>query len=245
MSDAACHRLADDLDGMVRVFGTSEPAHLAALARRERPHLVALDTHVAGHAAWRALSALQADQGAPAVPLLLFAHEDEEAERSLDLGLITLLGKPLSVEEATAKVLHAVGGEEGAAVLIADDDAHVRRILGDALTAAGCDVRAAGSGGEFLDLARRVQPHAAVVDLLMPGMDGLEAIAVMRAEPVLSRIPVIALVNRELPEVDMEQLAESILKLQRSHRARSRATAELMRQALAHVGSGAAPSAAS
>jgi hypothetical protein len=62
---------------------------------------------------------------------------------------------------------------------------------------------------------------------------------------VLSRIPVIALVNRELPEVDMEQLAESILKLQRSHRARSRATAELMRQALAHVGSGAAPSAAS
>jgi PAS domain S-box-containing protein len=236
-SDAACHRLADDLTGAVRVLGTREPTHLAALARRERPDLIGLDTHVSDRAAWRALSALQAEAGTAIIPVLLFAHEDEEAERSLDLGLITLIGKPLTIEDATEAVLRSVGGAAGAAVLIADDDPHVRRILGEALTAAGCDVRVASSGGELLDLARRVQPDAAVVDLLMPGMDGLEAIALMRAEPVLARIPVLALMNREMPDADMDHLAESILTLERSHRARTRATADLMRQALERIGS--------
>jgi PAS domain S-box-containing protein len=242
-NDAACHRMASALTSAVRVLGTAEPTHLAALARRERPDLVALDTNVSGHAAWRALNVLQSESATASIPLLLFAHEDEEAERSLDLGLMTIVGKPLSVEEATEKVLQMVGAARGASVLIADDDAHVRRILGEALTAAGCDVRAASSGGELLDVARRMQPHVAVVDLLMPGMDGLEAIALMRAEPVLSRIPVLALVNRAMPDADMAHLAESILTLERSHRARTRSTSELLRQALDRV-NGSSPSGA-
>jgi PAS domain S-box-containing protein len=243
-SDTACHRLSDDLRHELRVLGTPEPTHLASLARRERPHVVALDVRAPGHAAWRAMNALQAEAGTSSIPLMLFAHEDDDAERSIEFGVVTLIGKPLSVDDATKSVLSAVGGPEGAAILIADNDPHVRRILGEALSAAGCDVRAAASGGELLDLARRVQPHAVVVDLLMPGMDGLESIALMRGEPALARIPVLALVNRELPEDDMERLTESIRTLERGHRARRRSTAELLRQAVEAVGSaGAAPTA--
>jgi CheY-like chemotaxis protein len=222
----------------MRVLGTSEPAHFAALARRERPHLLALDAHSEDNAAWRVMSALQTDPGTAAIPLLLFAREDPEAERSLDLGMLTLIGKPLSIEEATARVRSSLQGEEEATIVVADDDPHVRRILGEALSAAGCDVRAASSGGELLDLARRLHPHTVVVDLLMPGMNGIEAIALMRAEPALAQIRVIALANREMPEEDMTELTQAIAALERGHRARTRATAELVRHAVDRVGAG-------
>jgi DNA-binding NtrC family response regulator len=58
-------------------------------------------------------------------------------------------------------------------VLIIDDEEIVREILETLLTRAGYRVRAAGSGEEGLELARSIPFDAAVVDLMMPGIDGL------------------------------------------------------------------------
>ncbi|HSJ24226.1 MAG TPA: ATP-binding protein [Longimicrobiales bacterium] len=225
-------RLALDLDGTARVVGVTEPAQLAGLVRRERPGLIAVDAHAPDLAAWRAITTLQSEAGMPTPPVLLFAPDDSTAERALDLGELTFLGKPISVEEATATVRRLVGEEPDPRVLVGDDDAHVRRILGEALAATDCDVRTASSGGELLDLARRVQPHIVLVDLLMPGMDGLEAIAVMRTEPNLSQVRIVALMNRELSTEEMAELEAAVTSVERSRRGRVRATADLVRRAI-------------
>jgi PAS domain S-box-containing protein len=237
--DDALQRLAEDMDGAVRLIGATEPAQLAGLVRRERPLLIAIDAHAPEFAAWRALAALQADAVASHVPVLLFAHDDELSERALDLGELTVLGKPISVEEATAVVTGIVGNEPEPRVIVGDDDPHVRRILGEALAAVGCDVRTASSGGELLDIARRVQPHVVLIDLLMPGMDGLEAIAIMRAEPHLSRACIVALANREMPAGEMAELSAAVLAVERSRRGRVRATVDLLRHAVDAAGAGA------
>jgi PAS domain S-box-containing protein len=231
-------RLSETLAGAVRVLGTTEPTQVAALARRERPAIIALDARAPDHGAWRALGALQGEPGTASVPALLYAHQDDAGESALDFGVVTLLAKPLSVEYAADVVQRAAGGREDLTVTIADDDHDVRRILGEALTAAGCNVRTASSGGELLDLARRIGPHVVVTDLLMPGMDGVEVIAAMRAEPGLARIPVVALISREMATEEMALLSASVEALCRARFGQVRPTADLLRKAAERNGAG-------
>jgi CheY-like chemotaxis protein len=165
---------------------------------------------------------------------------DDRGETALDLGLLTMLAKPLSVERAAFVVQRAAGDIDDVTVLIADDDPDVRRILGETLSAAGCDVRTAASGGEMLDTARRIHPHVAVIDLLMPGMDGIEAIAAMRAEPALSGIPIVALITREMATEEMMRLTESVGAIGRGRAARSHPIAELLRSVVEQFGASSA-----
>lgn len=64
----------------------------------------------------------------------------------------------------------------------------------------------------------------------MPGMDGVEAISFMRSEPSLQSTQVIAIVSREMAEEEMQRLTSSIDAVSRGHRARVRATAEILRE---------------
>jgi DNA-binding NtrC family response regulator len=63
---------------------------------------------------------------------------------------------------------------ERARVLVADDDADIRELLHDALTQWGYDVIAVGSGPEAVARITRELFDAALVDIWMPGMDGLQ-----------------------------------------------------------------------
>jgi two-component system response regulator PilR (NtrC family) len=58
-------------------------------------------------------------------------------------------------------------------VLVIDDEEIMREILEALLTRVGYDVRLASGGAEGLDIVRSVPVDAAVVDVMMPGMDGL------------------------------------------------------------------------
>ena len=58
-------------------------------------------------------------------------------------------------------------------VLVVDDEEIMREILEALLTRAGYDVRLASDGAEGLDMARSGPIDAAIVDVMMPGMDGL------------------------------------------------------------------------
>jgi PAS domain S-box-containing protein len=234
--EAMVESLEAALGGTPRLVAAMDPAHLAAVARRERPGLVAVDTSAPEQAAWRALTALLGEPATADLPALLLAHPNGDAARAVDLGLITLLPKPLSVDVATERVLGIAGAASEVTVLIADDDPDVRRILGEALSAAGCDVRTASSGGEALEVARRIHPDVAILDLLMPGMDGVEAIATMRREAGLRDVPVVALLNGAMDEEEMRRLTEAAADVARRGAVAARPTAELLRRAAEEAG---------
>jgi PAS domain S-box-containing protein len=224
-------RVQDSLEGAVRVLGATEPARLAALARTEQPRLVAISMDAPDHAAWRTLSALQLEAATSSIPALLFTHGGAAADGVLDLGLVSVLSKPIAVEHAAAMVLHQLNGRPSPTVLVADYDPHGRRILGEALTAAGCNVETASSGAEALDKARRLTPHAVVIDLLMPGMNGVETLALLRQEPRLQSTAVVVLISREPSTAEMEQLTAAVAGLA-TERIRLRRTPEILLNAL-------------
>ena len=82
-----------------------------------------------------------------------------------------------------------------AALLLVDDDAPIRRMLERTLTAEGYDVTAAADGGAALAAVERNVPDAIVLDVTMPGLDGLAVTRRLRAKGL--RVPILLLTARD------------------------------------------------
>jgi len=78
-------------------------------------------------------------------------------------------------------------------ILIADDNKPTLRILEAILSEAGYSVIQAASGTTALSLARSENPDLAILDIGMPGMDGIDVGLVMKKDPQTRHIPVIFL----------------------------------------------------
>ena len=76
-------------------------------------------------------------------------------------------------------------------VLVVDDDLHIRNVLTEHLTGQGCEVIQASSGEEAIELASSKQPHVVLMDIGMPGLNGIEACRRLKEEEKTCHIPVI------------------------------------------------------
>lgn len=81
--------------------------------------------------------------------------------------------------------------DAGKSCLIVDDDDVLRNRLGIAIRARGYDVRTASNGEEALALVAVSCPDMAVIDLKMPGMNGLELLTELRKQCAAIRIVVL------------------------------------------------------
>ncbi|WP_353571937.1 response regulator [Candidatus Albibeggiatoa sp. nov. BB20] len=81
--------------------------------------------------------------------------------------------------------------QAGNTVLIIDDDAIVRELLQNYIKKLGFEVITAENGHDGLELARKYQPHAITLDVMMPGMDGWMVLSELKSDPILTKIPVI------------------------------------------------------
>jgi len=71
----------------------------------------------------------------------------------------------------------------GRRVLIVDDNVDTAHRLARLLTRAGHEVMVAHNGSQAIDCAREQSPHAVVLDVGLPGMDGFEVVLRLREEP--------------------------------------------------------------
>jgi two-component system OmpR family response regulator len=83
-------------------------------------------------------------------------------------------------------------------ILVADDDPHIRQLLAFALRKAGLDVEETADGEATLKAVAAKPPHLLVLDINMPGMDGLEVCRRIRAT---SGLPILFLSSRD-DEID-------------------------------------------
>jgi len=81
-------------------------------------------------------------------------------------------------------------------VLAADDDEDILELITFRLERSGYTVIQARDGEEALRLAIEAKPDMAVLDVMMPKLDGFELTRRLRAEPVTSRMPIILLTAR-------------------------------------------------
>jgi len=77
-------------------------------------------------------------------------------------------------------------------VLVVDDNDLNLKLLTVIMTRAGFSVLAAENAESALAIARRDLPHLILMDVKLPGMDGLDATRSLKADPATAAIPVVA-----------------------------------------------------
>jgi len=95
-----------------------------------------------------------------------------------------------------AIVPEPVAARLDASILVVDDEEAIRKVVGRALTAAGCTVIYAADGEEALSRLGEALPDLVVSDVTMPRMDGFELVKRIRSQPSTKALPVILLTGR-------------------------------------------------
>jgi CheY-like chemotaxis protein len=90
-------------------------------------------------------------------------------------------------------------------ILLVDDNRDAVRATAALLEHWGHEVRVVGDGSFVLHLARAWRPHLVLLDIGLPGMDGLQVAALLRREPALqsSRIIAISALYRDGDEASL------------------------------------------
>jgi two-component system cell cycle response regulator DivK len=86
-------------------------------------------------------------------------------------------------------------------VLLVEDQLDARELYAEYLTYAGFSVATAINGHEAVSLARLLKPDVVLMDIRMPGMNGLEATADLKGDPDLAHIPVVAITADSSSEI--------------------------------------------
>jgi two-component system, OmpR family, alkaline phosphatase synthesis response regulator PhoP len=81
-------------------------------------------------------------------------------------------------------------------ILVVDDEPGIVTVVRDYLDRAGYRVLTAGDGVTALRLARAERPSLLVLDLMLPGLDGLDVTRALRRDPVTAQLPIIMLTAR-------------------------------------------------
>ncbi len=168
---------------------------------------IAWDLSSAGGAEWSVFRKVRQRPSLAALPFLLYgaeggtaafvpkgpaAGEDRAGGRNAFLEAIMLSCPP--------------GGDEP--VLVADDDAEAREALRETIRRGFPDVEVveAADGAAAWELLRSRRPRLAILDVVMPGLGGIELVERIRADARLAATPVLLLTNKVVTMEDVRRL---------------------------------------
>ncbi|MFN4153153.1 MAG: response regulator transcription factor [Paracoccaceae bacterium] len=80
-----------------------------------------------------------------------------------------------------------------ARVLLIEDEPNISEAIRFILSRDGCDVTTLADGTGALDAVRTARPDLVILDLMLPGLSGLEILAQLRADPATQTLPVMML----------------------------------------------------
>jgi len=209
---SALGAMLETLSCRVTAVGSGEEA-LAEAARAagdgEPFRLAVVDWQMPGLDGVQTAARLVNGEGAPKV-ILVTAYDWEEASRlAQGAGISGVLHKPVSPSALHDAVVHAlvpgsglrrreasgvdVRFAAGQQVLLVEDHPINRELAHELLGQAGLDVTEAQNGVEALEQLGARRFDAVLMDVQMPDMDGLEAVRLIRDQPELGGLPVIAM----------------------------------------------------
>ena len=93
-------------------------------------------------------------------------------------------------------------------ILIVEDNEKNMKLVRDVLQVKGYQTLEAGTAEDGIALAQALSPDLVLMDIQLPGMNGIEALGVLRANPATAHIPVIA-VTASVMQQDRKLITEA------------------------------------
>jgi PAS domain S-box-containing protein len=191
-----------------QVVALSDPSRAVERVRQLKPYAVTLDIMMPGYDGWRVLNELKSDASTRDIPVIVCSIV-EEHEKGFSLGAADYLVKPI-LEDDILNALDRLNIDGSIReVLIIDDDPNDLRLMGRMLSEHGryqpTLVEGGRNGWESI-LVR--MPHAVVLDLFMPEMDGFTIIEKMRSNEKLRDVPVVVVSGGDLTAEQQQKLQD-------------------------------------
>lgn len=76
-------------------------------------------------------------------------------------------------------------------ILVVEDNMLVQEVYASALQTLGCEVLTADDGNEAMQMAQEESPDLIIMDIMLPGVSGLDLVQTMKRDPALKDIPII------------------------------------------------------
>jgi signal transduction histidine kinase/DNA-binding response OmpR family regulator len=196
------------------------------------PDLIILDVLLPDLNGWSILQRLKADPDTCAIPVLMLTI-CPDAENGFILGAASVLSKPVDLKSlADEMALILSSSAEVRRLLLVEDDADLRTYMRRTLEQGRWSVDEAPDAETALMLFEQHPPALAIIDLMLPGMDGIALIAALRTRPEGATLPILVVTAKDLTAEEQEQLNRSVEQVLRKGTFRSD---ELLRSARALV----------
>jgi len=201
-------------------------ADALAEAIETQPDMIILDLLLPDMAGWDVLAQLKAEPRTHAIPIVIVSVMDDRSKGAA-YGAAAYLVKPFTrldvqqvlrtLESGNVRSSNGSMPAQSAAcpstnaepvVLLAEDNEANITTVSDYLAAHGYLVVVARNGAEAVARAREARPCIVLMDIQMPGMDGLEATRRIRADRTMPQMPIIALTALAMPG-DRERCLEA------------------------------------
>jgi CheY-like chemotaxis protein len=174
------------------------------MAVKMKPALITLDIMMPEKDGWQVLRELKQNPQTRDIPVLIHSIVDNKP-LALSLGAVDVMMKPTDPKRLLSLVKkHYHSGDQF--VLLVDDDLDFTLTCKDLLKRDGLEVKIATRGAEALKILQESIPSLILLDLIMPGMDGLGVVRELQRKEAWKRIPIIVLTAKPLTPEDHKGL---------------------------------------
>lgn len=180
-------------------------------ARENVPDIMTLDILMPGKNGFEVIEELRMYEETRSIPIVIISViQIDNQEKIFRLGIADYLNKPIEPNKLISciknieKWIKTPGKKKS--ILIVDDEKDVVTVVRALLQEHNYLTMEAYNGREAVEMTEKRKPDLIIMDIVMPEMDGFEAIRRIKLNPDISHIPVVVLTVRNLEEDKIKAL---------------------------------------